>query len=546
MKKLILIISLLLIFTAQAWSADIYVKLDNQGGKGTKDNPYSTLWKALAKALRGDVIHTTQGTYNGKGGSGSFLVKVPNLTVVGGYNDDFSVRNPFKYLTILERAKDYKGDATGLQEGIIAGKSRTDHSGMIIDGFVLNGENRNKYSGGSLSNQGSFSGPLFQASYANVKMRNCILLNPHGVGIYCTWQGSDNEVSNCFILNTEYTGISTRSNQGDAIVNIKNNTIAFVWDQPHKGGGTSVFIGSQGITKLENNIFMFNQAFAVINGFGNEDTEMKGNIFYQCQGGYYKYMDDDGANLIVWENDELEDLNEEDMAEDYMLLETGDNTTDDPKCKPDKDYFEKFSNYVSGSPGKLVMDEMNEWRRSVGLPLQAKAGTGPKNYAMPYPVKAVVPNLISKLPNKGVQSNGPFEKYQSLDSSTPAKDYKEISINDFSRESDECKNFNNTPVMFQAGLGSNKIIYELADAPRSTYRCVMLLPPGVNEPTRDYTLGYILKGTEAEKKWDKYYKKKTKNNAAGGIWIRGNATYFNKASYPYPVGVIIDKVSKKK
>ena len=63
------------------------------------------MWKALSKSVRGDVIHVTAGTYNGKGGSGAFIVKVPNLTLAGGYNSDFSKRDPFKFFTIFLRVK---------------------------------------------------------------------------------------------------------------------------------------------------------------------------------------------------------------------------------------------------------------------------------------------------------------------------------------------------------------------------------------------------------------------------------------------------------
>jgi len=308
-----------IIWCAAARGADWYVRAGAEDGDGTKAAPYADPWKALDKAARSDVIHVAQGTYNGKGGSGHFLIKVPNLTLAGGYTDDFSARDPFHNLTILERAADYKGDWTGLPEGIIAGDQHSDHSGMIIDGFVLDGQSRNVYAGegGDIVIGESYKGVAFIANHPNIKIRNCIIINPLGDGVYAAWSGKENEITNTFILNTFYNAVATRSAQPDSVTRIKNCTIAFCWFYPTRGGGMSVFVGRQGQTIMENNIFAFNQTeggeagYGVSNTMGNFDTVLKNNIFFQCQGGYYKYMDDDKQSLLVWKPSELKDLNQE-------------------------------------------------------------------------------------------------------------------------------------------------------------------------------------------------------------------------------------------
>ncbi|MCP5107916.1 MAG: hypothetical protein GY950_31295, partial [bacterium] len=509
----IVIILSALVFSGAVSAKDIYVKAGS-AGDGSKENPYGEFWNALSKCIRGDVIHVAAGTYNGKGGSGAFIVKVPNLTLVGGYNSDFSQRNPFKFFTILERAADYKGDWTGLPEGLIEGKHRTDHGNMIVDGFVLNSKTRNAYKpNGDINARKSWKGTLFHAYSKNITIRNSLLINPYADGIYCTWQGKKNEISNCFILNTFYTGISTRSAQNDSVVTIKNNTIGFVWTQPGKGGGTSVVVGNQGQMVMENNIFMFNQAFAVNNGFGNEDTIMKNNIFFQCQGGYYKFMDDDGQNLLMWKSADLAKLDGD--AESYMLLESGNNSDKDPGLKPGKDYYEKFSNFVASKPGKLNMDMMNKWRRSVGLPLQAEPGSPRKNWGMAYPLQSIIPNLVSAVPGVGVNINGPFKEYASKAGAAVSKDYKEKTFASFVKGGSGVKGLAGLPVTFKAGMGNPKYTFLLKSAPRSDYDCVMLLMPGEKIYTRKFVYGYLLKGSEAHKKWKKYLKKRDKYNAAG-------------------------------
>ncbi len=537
------VLFLLVCLAGPVEAKDIYVKA-GAAGNGAKASPYGALWKALSKALRGDVVHVAQGTYEGKAGSGAFIAKVPELSLVGGYNDDFSQRNPFKYLTILQRAADYKGDWTGLPEGLIEGKHRTAHNNLTVDGLVLDSRSRNAYKpNGDISPRGSWKGTLFHAYDKNIKIRNCILLNPYADGVYCTWQGKENEISNCFILNTFYTAVSTRSAQPGSVITIKNNTFGFVWTQPGKGGGTSLVVGNNGQVIAENNIFMFNQAFAVNNGFGNEDTVMKNNTFFQCQGGYYKLMDEDGQNLLLWKADQLADMNGD--GESYMLLESGGNSDRDPGLKPDKDYYEKFSNFVASKPGKLNMDMMNQWRRSVGLSLQAEPGSPRKNWGMAYPLASVVPNLAAKTGGQGVSLNGPFQAYQSKAAAVEAKNYQEMPFDDFKKGSAVVKGLNGKPVTFKAGMGGKKMTYLFKSAPRENYECVMLLKPGQKEPTRNFVYGYILKGSDAHKKWQRYYKKRAQYNEAGGIVIKGSAFYAGNDSYTYPAGVVIDAVSRR-
>ena len=173
------IVVAVLLTVGNVWAKDIYVRSGSEGNAGTLKEPYKDLWKAADKAMRGDVIHVAAGSYEGKGGCGHITIKTPDLTLVGGYNSDFSQRNPFKNLTIIQRAKDYKGDWTGLPEGIISGKARSDHSRLIVDGFVLNGRSRNKYKpNGDVNAKGSYKGKLFGATSKNIKARNCIMLNP--------------------------------------------------------------------------------------------------------------------------------------------------------------------------------------------------------------------------------------------------------------------------------------------------------------------------------------------------------------------------------
>jgi hypothetical protein len=540
-------------------AADWYVRAGADGDGSAKDKPLGVAWKALEKCARGDVIHIAAGTYYGKTGCGHWVVNVPQLTLVGGYNADFSARNPFTNFTRLEKAKDYKGGVVGQPDGMIAGKQGVDISGLIVDGFVFNAQARNSYdASGKIQPKDCEPGMLVEG-VGTIKLRNSILLNPYGDGVYCTWKGEGNEVANNFILNTFYSAVETRSAQPDSVITIKNNTIAFCWQQPGKGGSIGIMVGRQGKTIIQDNVIAFmqcedagqNYGVAVNNNFGNDETVLKGNVFAQCMGGPYAYMDASKANLLLWKPEEIADLNKD--PESYRLAKgsTG-NLMDDPKLNPDKDWFEKFSNFVASKPGKLNMDAMNQWRQTLGLPLQAEPGSPRKNWGMAYPLDKVVGNLVSKIPGKGVQVDKTFETYSgggapaaaggAAAPAAEAKTYAETAWDAFKKGAAGLKDLKDKPVQVRAGMGPGKTDWLLAAAARDNYDCVALNLPGEAEMSMKYAFGYLLKGSPAHKEWQKLAAKKAKF-AKEGLIIKGTASYVGKDSYAYPVGIIIDEVA---
>ena len=347
-------------------------------------------------------------------------------------------------------------------------------------------------------------------------------------------------------MNTFYAAISTRSAQPNSKILIKNNNIIFGWFQPGKGGSYGILVGNNGKAIIEGNIIAFFQTeggeagYAVANEFGNDYTELKNNIFYQCQGGFYSYMDEDGKNLVVWKQADLDDLNED--PESYMLEDAGGNKSINPELKPDKWYFEKFANFVASEPGKLNMDEMNQLRRMLGLPLQASPGSARQNWGMPYPVEKVAQTLVS--PKGGVVVNKKFEEYKSEASKQVSLNYKKVDFEVFNKTK-KGKTFKGQAVEFFAGIGDeNRYDFFLKDAPKSDYICVKLLKPGETNYTRKYVFGYIQKGSAVYKKYLKYKKRKDRYNKSGGIKVKGKAYYIGNPSYLYPVGIIIYELKK--
>ena len=88
---------LLFSFTAIAmisgtFAADIFVSAN--GGKnknpGTKEAPLKNIWKAVEKAVPGDVIHVAEGKYSGKTSCGWIEINKA-VSLIGGYSKDFSI-----------------------------------------------------------------------------------------------------------------------------------------------------------------------------------------------------------------------------------------------------------------------------------------------------------------------------------------------------------------------------------------------------------------------------------------------------------------------
>ena len=68
-------------------------------GAGTIEAPMKDIQKAIDSAADGDVIRIAQGNYLGTMERGWIQIKGKYISLEGGWNDDFTERNPVKYIT---------------------------------------------------------------------------------------------------------------------------------------------------------------------------------------------------------------------------------------------------------------------------------------------------------------------------------------------------------------------------------------------------------------------------------------------------------------
>lgn len=84
----------LMALPSSAQARDWYVSVARgKGKKGTKEKPAKDLGNIAKKLEPGDVVHVAEGTYLGRAKAGSTTLFVP-VSIIGGYSDDFSKRDP--------------------------------------------------------------------------------------------------------------------------------------------------------------------------------------------------------------------------------------------------------------------------------------------------------------------------------------------------------------------------------------------------------------------------------------------------------------------
>jgi hypothetical protein len=199
---------------ARAEPGKLFVKQSGTGSACTQAQP-CLLETALGKALQGDIIYLSQGTYTGSGGAVVTLTK--SIGLYGGWDGAPTgqiKRNPNTYQTILDGQN---------QRRVI---SITGVVSPVIDGFTIT-NGRDSYGGGIYSSNAS---PVISNNVIN---RNVALFN--GGGIY-TSSGSPIITSNTILNNTAAYGGGL--NSSDGTVNFNGNYLA--GNQADYGGGLNV------------------------------------------------------------------------------------------------------------------------------------------------------------------------------------------------------------------------------------------------------------------------------------------------------------------
>jgi hypothetical protein len=370
-------------FVSDAAARDWYVSIKRgKGKKGSKEKPAKQLAFIAKKVKAGDVVHIAEGTYYGRGTG----ITVPAVSIIGGYSDDFSKRDPWgAHQTIISgKNKDYTVSIPRIKvdgkikspiviEGLIfdlgeQNNYKTDKQ-LMISRKASNGKNPTpekgalylKVDGGDVTirdniimNSAPTQGALavFASKETNVTITNNLIINNTGVGIFAgtRWHGKDAKQA--------------------AKYNISNNSILFVWkyDAYVQGFSGQGIMGDASINlNASKNIFSFLDKEGVIVK-GKFPVELKDNIFHQVLAGDYVELAGGGAMSA----DELED------AAEYLGENSEGNKRMSVKIPLSKDWLKVYASRVlidrnkAESKVKAKNNDINAIRSMFGMNLQAE------------------------------------------------------------------------------------------------------------------------------------------------------------------------------
>ena len=104
-------------------------------GEGTQESPMKDVQKAIDKAADGDVIRIAQGNYLGTMDRGWLQIRNKYVSLEGGWNEDFTERNPVKYITRIQPTVQQRGT---IGQGLLMIESTSKKDAQIvIDGLFF-------------------------------------------------------------------------------------------------------------------------------------------------------------------------------------------------------------------------------------------------------------------------------------------------------------------------------------------------------------------------------------------------------------------------
>ncbi len=364
--------------SSHAQARDWFVRAGAEAGDGSYAKPFADPWQALEKAANGDRIHVAEGRYVGKLDSGNWVVS-NKVELLGGYTADFKSRDPWAHPTLLDRPKDSKAPRVAWR---LEGDSRGNpvYAGAVVDGFVFDLVGVNEYKNGEVTKGLEVDPPTKLArgamTFADpVTIRNNVIVNTSTTALLLS-PGST--VENNLIVNSVRAGISIRGSgatQRTLSSTVRRNTIVFTWDHraPGEGGPNGMGIDTANPIVVQDNILAHNDNHGIYVGNAPlNQVEVKGNVF-----GFNLY-----SNMKFFlDKDVAIDDKGMDMFEDVGLKASDGNAVLDPQLPLDKDWMDLYSKRTSAQRGKVTMDDWNQLRRSLGLPLVAAGGKSAEGVA---------------------------------------------------------------------------------------------------------------------------------------------------------------------
>lgn len=281
----------------------IYVSpAGNNSNAGTEATaPMKELDKALLKVTAGDRINMAEGVYTGTFGVGYWEIDKP-VQIYGGYTADFSARDPFKHLTVLQPPAD--AFSKSANKNVIDMKKAV--NGVVIDGLVFEGGVKTPYdnnpdpkkagrcegceTGMMLVGPGQKNpeGVMLVLFGNNHIVRNCIFVNSSFGGIRAKIGqagAGDIEIANNIIVGNRMFGIEGFGLKGkppEGDINIHHNTILFSWSRMKDllDFGYGINVQGDATFKIHENIIGLNISAGISSQRFNKEIYIDNNLFF--------------------------------------------------------------------------------------------------------------------------------------------------------------------------------------------------------------------------------------------------------------------------
>ncbi len=233
----------------------LYVTIDRGSARGTgaKESPLKDVQRAIDLAPNGGVVCIAEGNYLGNLDRGWIEIKGKYVSLVGGFNSDFTERDPQKYVTRIQPTIQQRGT---IGMGLLMLECTSNMAAtMVIDGISFDLGNYLEYCPADPTDprwgcpEGCETGRVKPISEppnsairsiggnfsGNLAIRNCMFLNSSFYGILLMHKGGNWQIyNNVFVSNIyascEVNGaLNQTTNAHKCKVDFHHNTVLFSW-----------------------------------------------------------------------------------------------------------------------------------------------------------------------------------------------------------------------------------------------------------------------------------------------------------------------------
>ena len=364
------------------------------------------------KGDNGAIVRVGEGNFLGYTNQG--YIEIYNfITLEGGWNADFTERDPFKYITRIQPGEEQRG--TNGSKGLITTSRDLDAVGtnnsvrgtLIIDGIMLDMGLENFYKPNNPNDERNgcpsaafetgrmedavppqIQHQIFHSDGAiagNVIIRNCLIANSSYFGLQFNTRCGEIEIYNNVIISNRYSGVRIDGwdKEGQAShINFHHNTVAFSWcrDKFMEDMGYGFEYMNKVSADVHHNLFVGNNYAAVARTrkLSGPDAPIEARRVTNLYDNYYFLNAADlqlpSAGGGKWTNVKCTDI--EDMV-DEKTLPKAENNKELPAGSPvieafDKDYLEAFANLkvISESQNFNANSASNQFRQAMGMNMQ--------------------------------------------------------------------------------------------------------------------------------------------------------------------------------